>query len=102
MLDIPTQHCERLVTGGFEPLNTISNIGFIIAAVCAFWMLRESKSVIKYVLPIILVSMGLGSALWHATHSTIGDIADTGTIVIFASVITILFLRKIFSPAFTG
>lgn len=98
-MDIPTQYCERLVDGGFEPVNTISNLAFFVAALLAFWMIRNYKGILKFILPLLLASIGVGSGVWHAQHSHLGDVADTGTIVIFASVVAILLLRKLLKSA---
>lgn len=95
MFDIPTEYCEQLLQIGWEPINTISNLAFIFAGIFAFYKLKNEKSVLKFILPILLVLVGVGSSWWHVSHTHYGDIADTFFILIFASVVSILFLRKL-------
>lgn len=95
MFDIPTEYCEQLLQIGREPINTISNLVFVFAGIFAFYKLKNEKSVLKFVLPILLVLVGVGSSWWHISHTHYGDIADTFFILIFASVISILFFKKL-------
>ena len=96
MLDIPTQYCESLI-GYFlsQPLNVISNVAFLITAFIAYRYLRNRDIKKLYVLTILLGVVGLSSVLWHMTNSHVGDILDTYSIVLFASVAAILLLTKI-------
>ncbi|KKU75860.1 MAG: hypothetical protein UY01_C0002G0003 [Candidatus Nomurabacteria bacterium GW2011_GWB1_47_6] len=96
MLDIPTQYCEHIM-GHFlsQPLNAISNIAYFLAAFLSYIYLRQHTAPKLYVLPILLGVVGIGSMWWHITNSSIGDILDTYSIALFASVTTLLFLTKI-------
>ncbi|MBM3206864.1 MAG: hypothetical protein FJZ43_04570 [Candidatus Staskawiczbacteria bacterium] len=95
MFDIPTEYCEQLLQIGWEPINTISNLAFVIAGIFAFYKLKNEKGVLKFVLPTLLILVGVGSSLWHFSHTHLGDIADTFFILIFASVVSLLFFRKL-------
>lgn len=95
MFDIPTEYCEQLLQIGWEPINTISNLAFIFAGIFVFYKLRNEKSVLRLTLSILLVLVGVGSSWWHISHTHYGDIADTFFILIFASIVSILFLRKL-------
>lgn len=96
MFDIPTKYCEQLLQLGWEPINTTTNLAFIFAGLMAFYALRKQQGVIKFVLPTLLTLIGLGSGWWHVGHTHSGDIADTLSILLFASVVGVLLLKKIF------
>lgn len=81
---------------GWEPINTISNLAFVMAGAVAFYILRKQRGLLKFTLPLLLILIGLGSGWWHASHTHYGYIADTFSILIFASVVGVLFLKKIF------
>ena len=59
------QYCERTAAGVFnEPVGLISNVAFLIAAVC---LSRQSKqSMASYLLIAWLSFIGIGSGLFHA------------------------------------
>lgn len=95
MLDMPTEYCEQLLQIGWEPVNTVSNLAFIVAGAAAFYALRKQSGVLRLVLPSLLILVGLGSGWWHAVHTQYGDIADTFSILTFAPVAGVLFLRKL-------
>lgn len=96
MLDIPTQYCESLV-GSFlsQPFNVISNVAFLIAAFLAYRYLRNHRITGLFILPILLGVIGISSAWWHISNSNLGDILDSFSIVLFASVAAILLLTQI-------
>ena len=96
MFDIPTTYCEQLLQLGWEPINTVTNLAFIIAGLAAFYALRKQPGALKFVLPFLLILIGLGSGWWHIGHTHSGDIADTLAIMLFASVAGVLLLKKIF------
>ena len=95
-MDIPTEYCETL-TGYVlsQPLNAISNVAFLIAAWFAYKCLQDRGAKRLYVLPILLAFVGISSAWWHITDSHLGDILDTFSIVVFASVAVIILLTRI-------
>ena len=63
-------YCELPIWNGvFEPLNTVSNLAFIVAAYFV-WKLaaRTGESLVRrqqYALAVILATIGIGSGLWH-------------------------------------
>lgn len=95
MLDAPTEYCEQLLHSDIEPVNALTNLAFVLFALLAFYKLRNERGVMKFILPSLLLLIGVGSAWWHTEHSTWGDMADTLSIVIFASVVSILLLYKL-------
>jgi hypothetical protein len=97
MLDTPTKYCEQLLQVSIEPINTITNIAFICFALLAFYKLRQEPGGIKFILPLLLAFIGFGSAWWHMGHTAAGDIADTLSIVIFASTVSVVLLHKLFA-----
>ncbi|KXJ97771.1 MAG: Ceramidase [Parcubacteria bacterium OLB19] len=95
MLDIPTKYCEQLLQIGWEPLNTISSLAFVFAGIFALYALRRRNTILRFILPFLLILIGIASSWWHMYHNHYGDIADTLSIIIFSSIITVLFLRKL-------
>lgn len=97
------QYCERLseVFGlSQEPLNTISNVAFVI---CAAWLLYRyyrdayfSWKTIDILLLILLIgSIGIGSALWHFYATSSYLLADIIPITLFLNLYLITFLIRV-------
>jgi len=101
MFDVPTEYCEQLLQLGWEPINTISNVAFGVAGLLAFYALRHTHGILKFLLPLLLLLVGVGSSWWHTSHSHYGDIADTFFILLFASVVGELFLRTLLTSWMT-
>ena len=96
ILDIPTQYCESQIEGFLsQPLNTFSNVAFLIAAFLANGKIRNLDVRRHYILPVLLAFVGVCSAWWHITNSQLGNTLDTLSIFIFASIATIQLLSKI-------
>jgi len=95
-MDMPTEYCESLV-GYFlsQPLNVISSTAFLVTAFMSYRYLQKRNLSKLYILPILLGIIGLSSAWWHINNSPIGDILDTFSIVVFASVVAIFLLKRI-------
>jgi hypothetical protein len=89
--------CER-VSGGLlrEPVNTLGNLGFVVAGLAMFWMLgrdigsgrtrrnrfiAHSPMAILYAASVVL--LGPGSMLMHGTHTRFGAWADNVSMVAF-------------------
>jgi hypothetical protein len=82
-------YCERGTDPGFwaEPLNAVTNLAFIIAAVLAtrLWLQAPpgQRGVFEGFLVLLLYAMGLGSFLFHTFAEPWAAIADTVPIGIF-------------------
>ena len=67
------EYCERLSPEFWaEPINAISNLSFIVAAVLAFQLKRRLKNTYWgfYWLAFVLLLVGIGSFLYH-THANL-------------------------------
>lgn len=93
-LETPISHiyrlCERAADGVWqEPLNTITNLGFLIAAYFIYKLYRnnpdyEGKNLWDiYILNILMICIGIASITFHTVPSYYTEIADTAFIVIF-------------------
>ena len=84
-MDYPV-YCEQMIFGDyFEPVNTITNLAFIIASLLAFFNLKrkgnlEFRSVL---LLFILFLIGIGSLLWHLYRSDVTVMMDSIPIMVF-------------------
>jgi hypothetical protein len=94
------QYCERAGEPGLwaEPLNAITNLAFIVAAIFVARQLRRLPVLAcldVWLLTLVLFSIGVGSGLWHlyATHATL--LADVIPIAIFMHVFLICALRRL-------
>ena len=92
--------CER-VSGGFlrEPVNTLANLGFVIAGLAMFWVLakdtetrrRQRNRFIGYTPVSVLyaaatVFLGPGSMVMHGTHTFFGAWLDNVSMVTYISI----------------
>lgn len=79
-------YCER-VSAAFwaEPLNAISNIFFIIAAIMAFrlWQKSASRSWDLLTLSILIAVVGIGSFTFHTIATRWASLADIIPIAIY-------------------
>ena len=79
-------YCERVGMGVFaEPLNAVSNVSFLLAALAA-WVLATRTGTLSAgvrVLIAIGASVGIGSILWHTYPTTLTLILDIVPILIF-------------------
>ena len=75
-------YCERLEPGLWaEPLNAVTNLAFLIAAV---WVWRRSAGVVLVrVLAAVLFAIGVGSGLFHTFATTWAGVADVLPILIY-------------------
>ena len=85
--------CERISGGYFrEPVNALSNLGFIITGLFMFWILSKEPraELIKFKGPNLIallyasaaVFLGPGSLLMHGTHTAWGQWADWLSMII--------------------
>lgn len=79
-------YCERLDPSFWaEPLNALSNLAFLVAALIAFRAARRAGRLEPLVLAMILLAglVGIGSFLFHTVATRWAGVADTAPILIF-------------------
>lgn len=90
-------YCERTVHHLWaEPINSITNLAFIIGAMVAYRWYRQSKNHYPetILLIIILAMIGVGSFLFHVFGNTWSLYADIIPIALFQMVALWLFLHR--------
>lgn len=91
-------YCERLTPGLWaEPLNALTNLAFIAAAMLA-WRLARQQDQLRggpLMLILLMLTIGIGSGLFHtfATRST--QLMDVIPIGLFQALFLWLYLRRI-------
>lgn len=96
-------YCERAGhVGAFaEPLNLITNLFFILAALLAAQALMDSKSsrsrLDLWLLVVMLFAIGVGSGLWHLVPTKHTLLMDVIPITLFINIYLIAALRHLFS-----
>ena len=86
--------CERVSGGLFrEPLNTLSNLGFMVAGLYMFWVIcndkQDSTNPFIGITPIsvlyasVVIYLGPGSMLMHGTNTDWGGWADNLSMIMF-------------------
>ena len=86
--------CERISSSIFrEPVNALSNLGFMIVGLTMYWVLsreeRDSKNQFTGLTPISMlyagavIYLGPGSMLMHGTHTGWGQWADNLSMVMY-------------------
>ena len=86
--------CERVSGGMFrEPVNTLSNLGFMIVGLFLFWVLcndtKNSNNPFIGINPIsilyasVVIYLGPGSMLMHATNTEWGGWADNLSMIMY-------------------
>lgn len=82
-------YCERGLDPGFwaEPLNAISNAGFLLAGLVHLWLWRRQsraeRQTMVALFSAILIGIGIGSFLFHTLATRWAAIADVAPIGIF-------------------
>jgi hypothetical protein len=99
-------YCERTSSAFFaEPLNALTNIGFLIAAYAA-WRIarRDGASPLVRVLIWVTVAIGVGSFLFHTVATRWASLADIVPISVFMLLYLWLALRTFlrWSPLTAG
>jgi hypothetical protein len=88
MLDV---YCERAGADGLwaEPLNAMTNLAFVVAAVLVALRLQRSPALgwrngwDLWALTLVLAAIGIGSGLWHTLATPWGLLADVLPITLF-------------------
>lgn len=97
-IPLPT-YCERGSSMDFfaEPLNAISNIAFILVGFGIYNLLRKNRiQRVEYKAVLVLVILvGFGSFLWHATGTSYALILDVIPSALSFALITYIFLSKL-------
>ena len=86
--------CERVSGGLFrEPLNTLSNLGFMVSGLYMFWIIcndkQDSTNPFIGITPIsllyasVVIFLGPGSMLMHGTNTEWGGWADNLSMIMF-------------------
>ena len=80
-------YCERVAQGFWgEPLNAVTNLAFIIAALISWRSIRGHNMPYLYVLSVILFLIGVGSFLFHTFATAWAATADVLPILAFVLV----------------
>ncbi len=97
-------YCDtpHMFWGLYEPVNTITNAAILIAAWLAYRYVKRSGAGFSaglVVLLVLLVSVGVGSALWHGLRTQWALALDTLPGVLFLLVLTVLWIRRLYGWA---
>lgn len=93
MLD---EYCERLGPGLWaEPLNTTTNLGFVLAAWAVWHLARHRRRDDGLLLAALLVVVGAGSTLYHTFATPLTRALDLIPILIFQLVFLGLYARRL-------
>lgn len=95
-------YCERLSPGLLaEPLNAITNLSFIIAAIAAYLYAKKSNQTSWQSLSLIalLFIIGIGSALFHTFATFWAMLSDTLPILFYQIAFILLYSRFIMNKS---
>ena len=95
---VQTPYCERLGPGPFaEPLNALTNLAFIVAAVLSARYIRhfQGLSLGTRLLPWSLAVVAVGSALYHTYRSPGAYLLDVIPLTVFIAGSLYLALRRL-------
>ena len=79
-------YCERLDASFWsEPLNAITNLGFVIAGIIAIYYLITTRNKLTHlwILAINMICIGVGSFLFHTFATPWAELADKIPIYLF-------------------
>jgi hypothetical protein len=80
-------YCERLGPGLWaEPLNALTNLAFIVAALICAWRLGHPRPPLGLALAVILAAIGVGSGLFHTFANGVTALLDVLAIAVFVFV----------------
>jgi len=106
---IISHYCERTSSGLWaEPVNALTNLAFLAAAVLALRLYRYSRptdnkpTIDLIILIALLFCITIGSTLWHTLARPWAELADSIPILLFVSVYLVSFLWRLLnrSPVF--
>lgn len=94
-------YCERIdATFWAEPVNAVTNLAFVIAAVAiATTLFRDRQAARKvwdlWLLAGLVAGIGIGSFLWHTLATPWSGLADVIPILLFINVYLVSFMVRI-------
>jgi len=91
-------YCERTTEGLFaEPLNLVTNLGFILAAYFLFKIAARHNKLAPSIKILILltIAIGQGSALFHMFANRFTQILDVIPIFLFQIIFLVVYLRHV-------
>jgi len=91
-------YCELpIFHSWFEPLNTLTNLFFILAGIVLFIQLkRERKLTFPYIwLSSFLIMIGIGSFAWHLYRTNFTLMVDSIPIALFIVSFLVLYVRSV-------
>lgn len=97
-MDYIDLYCERLAPGLWnEPLNTLSNLAFFVAA-WAIWNLAHRQPQFPMGIRILIgltIAIGIGSTLFHSFATTWANLLDVVPILLFQLGFLWLYSRQV-------
>ncbi len=100
MTDYIDIYCERLMAGLWaEPLNAITNIAFFIAAFFAWRLTRAHRDWSVWLLILLMVCIGTGSALFHTFATPWAQMMDVIPILLFQMAFLWLYSLRVIKMA---
>lgn len=93
-----TAYCERSAAGFWaEPLNALTNLAFLLAALLIVMRLRGTGARFAdvWLLALLSAAVGMGSFLWHTLATPWAEWADVIPIGLFIAVFLASFLRRV-------
>jgi hypothetical protein len=90
-------YCERVGPGLWgEPLNSLSNLAFLVAAVLVWRLAKGDRSgrLLAGLIGLIFVA----STVFHLLATRWAAVGDSGALLLFAAVYAVLFTRDSWSP----
>ena len=77
-------YCERVEPGLWaEPVNAVTNIAFVIAAIIVAVRPETRRHVLPMALSVLLFLIGIGSGLFHTFATRLSALADVIPIILF-------------------
>ena len=93
-----TDYCERSGADFWgEPVNALSNLSFIVAAVIISQQLRRDRVAgwDRWLLVVLMCAIGIGSFLWHTLVTAWAEWADVLPILLFINIFLLSFLYRV-------
>jgi len=84
-------YCERVESGFWaEPLNAVSNLAILGAAVAVWFLARRTPVAIR-LLAVLVAFVAVAGAVFHTTAASWAAEVDTGSITVFLTYYVVLF-----------